>query len=387
MSDRIFLRQTPELLKEIPDEPLHLYRAYQLADFDILQFRQTVPKSLLQLNSLSFQKADIKNPQSKIKTLLELKLKPNEKNQHFSYWYIIPYIPQSIGILLGKIFEAPPIILLYLGRIFNLVIVALIIYLAIRIIPVFKWEMVLLATMPMAITQIASNSYDATMIGLAFLLIALILNIKFSHVHGIQKRTLVALFMVSILLAMCRPIYIPMVFLIVLIPLSKFKSKKQYFLLLFLLMLSVFIAPFVVKILRLLIDSSNQYIPMPWLDHNAQIEFILDDPLRFAGILWNTCFISLRTFYLDSFVGILGWLDNPLPKQLINSYLLVLVANAIFTKHKIIKFTFFDRAVLFVVFSGIILATEILYKNHKYLDIIYIICVDPIINKPLLMKM
>src|SRR5690606_29208317 len=64
--------------------------------------------------------------------------------------------------------------------------------------------------------------------------------------------------------------------------------------------------------------NTTVYPPGPrGSDSSARLLFFLSDPIGLARILWNTLSDpDLRAFYLHSFIGVLGWLDAPLPELL-----------------------------------------------------------------------
>jgi uncharacterized membrane protein len=353
----LFVFLTPPI--QVPDEGIHFFRAYQISDFDFFQLKQTIPKSISEVSILSGLVFSNNTQNISFDSLTLIKLNPKHRIKTWSYWYIIPYIPQGIGIFIGRIFGLPPLFLLYLGRIFNLIFTTILIYSAIKIMPIFKWEFALISLMPMTLTQLASNSYDATAIGLAFLLISYILNLKFSSSGIISTNKIVLLFILSMLLAMCRPVYVLLIFLYLLLPPSKIGTIRKYFLIFFSLGFLVILAPFAIPFIRSLITVSNPLIEIPWRDPYIQIEFILDDPLNFVKVLWTTFFITHGTFYLDSFVGILGWLDNPLPKLIINSFLIVIFINALINRPKDLILNNMDRIIIIMIFFISILAIEI----------------------------
>lgn len=353
----LFVFLTPPI--QVPDEGVHFFRAYQISDFDFFQLKQTVPKSISEVSKLSLIAFSNNTQNISLDSLTSIKLDPEKRIKTWSYWYIIPYIPQGIGIFIGRIFGLPPLFLLYLGRIFNLIFTTIFIYSAIKLVPILKWCLVLIALMPMTLTQLASNSYDATAIGLAFLLISYILHLKFNASEIISKDKLVLLFILSILLAMCRPVYVLIIFLYFLIPSYKVGDKRKYLLIFFSLGLFVSLAPMAMPFIRSLIAVSNPLIKIPWRDPNVQMQLIIDDPFNFVKVLWTTFFITHGSFYLNSFVGVLGWLDNSLPKTLINSFLIVLIFNALINKPKDLNLNFKDRIIILMIFLLSILAIEL----------------------------
>ena len=66
------------------------------------------------------------------------------------------YLPQAIGMLLAKLLDLNAIWLLWLGRLFNLIVYASIISLAIRKTPILKFPMLIVSILPLAIYQAAS---------------------------------------------------------------------------------------------------------------------------------------------------------------------------------------------------------------------------------------
>ena len=104
----------------------------------------------------------------------------------------ISYLPQSLGMRLGKALDLGPLTLLYLGRGANLIASLLVILLAIRAAPVFKWVFVLIALMPMAVFEMASVSADAFTNAIALLFTAMILRLALTE-SDVDARALAAL--------------------------------------------------------------------------------------------------------------------------------------------------------------------------------------------------
>ena len=75
------------------------------------------------------------------------------------------YLPQAIGMDLAKLLDMNVIWMLWLGRIFNLIMYAGLISLAIKKTPVLKMPMLAVACIPISIYQAASLSIDSMIIG------------------------------------------------------------------------------------------------------------------------------------------------------------------------------------------------------------------------------
>ena len=141
----------------------------------------------------------------------------------------VGYLPQSFGILLGRIFSLSPILLLYLARFFNLLAFIALVFFAIRTTPALRWTMVLLGLMPLTINLAASVSADAMAIGLSFLFTAYMLRLAFSpDAELVTRRQLGFILLLAVLLALSKPPYFLLVLLFGLIPAKKLAGRKRY---------------------------------------------------------------------------------------------------------------------------------------------------------------
>ncbi len=334
------------------------------------------------MNSYPLEKTSI----DEILSQKKVELNPQERSQPFVPRYIFPYFPQAIGMFIGKIFHGSPLSLLYIGRVFNLLFSIVIIYLAIRITPFFKWIFLLLGLMPMTLSLCASLSKDAMIISLAFLLIALFLRFAYDQPKKISTKDLVILFIVSFLVATTRSIYAILIGMFLLIPVYKIGSLKKYIIIFMSLIITVFLATQIETLKPLFqpqiaTSSIQSTINLPLaasapsastpaekfkgsdlpqvqkdINYIEQTHFILHNPIQYLGIMFNSLFIIKRTLYLDSFIGILGWLNQPLPKWHINLYLWILLITALMYSSKEIEIGLTNKLIILTVFiTGVIL--------------------------------
>lgn len=318
----------------VPDEPAHFFRIYQLSDFKILGERHglkaggQIPTSIIEMTSDLYRKNMDINIVNKYLTQ-----KLNSKNKVFCsfentvIYSPIGYIPQSVAVVISKIIHAPPMVMFYFARILNLLTFAGLLYTAIKIIPVFKWGLTLLALMPMTITQAASLSIDSVTIALSFLLIAYILNCAFEKEH-ITKKNIAIIILLSTLMGLCKLAYIFIPFLFLLIPKEKFKSDKDYLksfaLAIFIPLAAIFAWSLLVKGLYIsILDYTNP---------QAQLNLIISHPLIFLKAFVKSL-IELK--FLHSFVGNLGWFDNSMPIGFVIVYLVMIILAACFESNKI----------------------------------------------------
>lgn len=81
-----------------------------------------------------------------------------------NFYSFFNYLPQIIGITLGRLLNLGTILSIYLGRIFILAVYIAMIYRNIKKIPVGKWIIATVALLPMSLMMSSALSYDAMVI-------------------------------------------------------------------------------------------------------------------------------------------------------------------------------------------------------------------------------
>lgn len=323
---------------QVPDEPAHFYRAYQVSEGRFIAEKRDniagglIPKSLSDSvviwNGIPFHPEN-KTTKKQFLETSNVSLKKREKLftgfPNTALYSPIPYLPQAIGIALGKVLYLSPIILLYLGRLTNLIISVYLTFLAIKITPLFKWVFFLLALTPMATFQRGSLSADSFINSIAILLIATITKCAFDiNKEKIVRSDIVTLCLLTVLLSLSKQAYFLIPFLCFLIPKYKFGNQKKYLIICLFLSLTSAITwvawSFVIK---------GIYVPLrpDVAVASEQLHFILSNPVKFAFILFTDFNVNIQA-YIAQFIGVLGWLDTPLPTILyiLYSFLLVFIA-------------------------------------------------------------
>ncbi len=227
----------------------------------------------------------------------------------------------TVGLLLGQFLNLNSLTTFYLGRLFNFFWFALLAYLAYKITPIGKILFATITLLPMTLHIVSSFSYDSTVIGLSLLLISLCLKGIYSQ-KKCPRKLLVAIPIVTFLLAPCKILYALSALLVFLIPNAKFPSNKVAYCYKFGLIGLALLALLIFKLPDLLglagVSSSTESV-------NNQIDYrgtasghfydmsdLMHDPL-------NTVFIFVNTinhkfdFYLSTFLGgSLGWFQPEL---------------------------------------------------------------------------
>jgi uncharacterized membrane protein len=212
------------------------------------------------------------------------------------------YLPQAIGLWVGRILFHSPMMMMYFGRIFNLLSYVTIVYFALKMVPIKKNLFYTMALLPMSINQASSLSGDSTIISSAFLFVAYVLFLAYGKVERITRKHVLTTIGIGIFIGVSKIVYIPMVLLFFLIPLRKFIDKKDYFTK-FLFVLAGFMIPYLIwnwlNLANLAIPDIRTYAGvMP----KEQIMFILTHPIEYIKILLDS-FINLGE---SKFLGMLG---------------------------------------------------------------------------------
>lgn len=351
----LFLLITPPFQAEA--EFQHFYRAFQISEGGFLAEKKIVdcyghqfnpylpsttcvggmlPQSILTTarklssNDIRYHPERKQNVQD-ILAVLNLPLSSNQRVfirfPNAAIYSPISYFPQALGIATGRLFGFSPILLIYIGRLFNLSLWALLVCLAVKITPLYKWLLFLLALSPMSLFQAASLSADAITNGLSFLLVALCLRAALDKKQPVAKTDIIAISVLSLLLSLSKAGYFPILFVFFLIPLKKFASKIQYFLTFISVLLLSFTGTAAWSFL-----SRDIYIPLR-TDAPNRLVYILEQPANFLATLFNT--FALYGFdYIEQFIGKLGWIDTKLPVWHVVSYAIILVAVALASHQK-----------------------------------------------------
>ena len=144
----------------------------------------------------------------------------------YTLQFFAEYLPQAIGIVIARLLDLNFLQTFYLGRCTNLLFYILCLGVAIKKIPYFKTTLGVIGTLPMALQQAASFSYDSYINGLAFVLTAGILKACCDD-GPLSRRDYLIMLGCSMMLAPAKGTYSFLILLYLLIPANRFASKKE----------------------------------------------------------------------------------------------------------------------------------------------------------------
>lgn len=324
---------------QIADEFSHFFRAYQvsLGQF-VAQTRYNtqggvLPVSLLKLSGrfadLPYHH-DQKTSLRKILDARQIPLDPDRKT--FCYFPVsanytaLVYAPQALAIAVGRWTGLRPLGLFYLGREAALITWTVAGYFTLRLAPALGWAIMLLMLMPMSLASAASVSADGITNAICLLFTALVWRQSVGgnkigpHIDAANR---LAVFALSIGVTLCKFAYLPLVLLVLLIPLSRLGGKERW-------------GKFVVGLIVV-----NLFVSFAWLRVTAGTGLVLRPDRPDVNVSRQLAFLESHpmaffpatarglagdgTFLLHSFIGYLGWLDNPVSPVVVWLYWLALI--------------------------------------------------------------
>ncbi|NOY57733.1 MAG: DUF2142 domain-containing protein [Calditrichaeota bacterium] len=322
---------------QAPDENEHFLRAYQMSCGKIISvwkgdaiggyFSRRILDTVNDINPGMPEHPGVKQDIHKVFSFL--KHPPGDETIQFRILPLfdytpVGYLPHIAGLLLGKLFRASPLLLLYLGRLANLLFWIALIFLSLKITPGKQTLFLLIAFMPMNLFMASTFSQDGFINSVSLLYIAIVLHLARPETKLNRNRLLLILFL-SLAITLTKSVYIVLTFLFLIIPMEKFASGKRY-IAFFALMVFTSLLSYVIWH-NLIHGVVGQVFSV--CSPELQTKFILTHPLKIFQVTAQT-FWAYKTFYIASHIGKLGWLDTPLPWWVIISYLLALLFISVY---------------------------------------------------------
>lgn len=331
------------------DEHAHFWRAYEIASGNIIsRTTNELPNSVTDL----FMREDNSYPNKEInyETIQEkigAELNEDEKTP-FAVGATgsltpISYIPQVIGVLIGRVLQLSPMIILYLGRLTNLLAYIALVFMAIKIMPSEKWKLIIMmiALFPMSMNLAATVSPDTVILGTTLLAISYAMHLKF-ETKEITYKHIILLGILCMIPTVCKIVYFPLCLLVLLLPHEKFESKTKRILSWVIIFAIVFI-PYLV--LNRIVSLGDYEIAIR-TNMTEQILFTLSSIPRDFITLINTIYVEFSDYFFEM-IG--GW--NTI--QILSIVLFIMLLIAMYKteeNEKKLTFTKTDKVICWVIF-------------------------------------
>ena len=308
-----------------PDEDSHFKKAYQVSKG---KFYPEVKKNVIgnyfpteMLNYIKTKTKYIGNRDKKYKyseMVLDQYTKLNYEERKFtSYSTVsvtpIAYLVPATGIIFSKIcakiFDLESVntaYMLYFARFFSIIFMSFIMYLSIKITPVFKRTFAVFGLIPMVIFLGSVISYDSLLISLTTLALSIILKITYDDkLKKVPNNYIITLILIGVVLLNVKGLYFLLYILLFLIPVKKVGNIKKMTRIALIIILSILAITLVIKIPFLLLPKIKTDVNYA----SKQLDFVIHNPIKYSGILIDNI-INQRFFQLSSIVGVFGLIDT-----------------------------------------------------------------------------
>ena len=237
----------------------------------------------------------------------------------------LPYLLPTANLHVACAMGASQGYFIYGSRLLNLLLAATLTWLAIGALPFGKWAMMAVALLPMTLFQTASLSADSLTFAVSFLFIALVLR-HATDGRPITGRQVLGLVAVSGCLALNKPgaIWLYPLFLLLW---PAYRGRLGSFLGLGLVVIGL---PGLVHLLFVSLATSPEYAVINrgvGANPTENLQLIIEQPVRFLGVLFDTYVSSNGRWLYASLVGNLGLLSiAPSPLLLVSATLAMLLS-------------------------------------------------------------
>lgn len=301
------------------DETMHWYKAFEVSQGTLMtpimdkyhlavaELPKGVENIVFERKSGEFKYADI-IPLFNVEIDYEKTIKM--PNQNSAAYCFIQYIPDVTGILIGKLITQNPLTIAYIARIINMCTCIALMYFAIKIIPFGKNILLTLAIIPIAIEGFATLSPDGLTIAICALFIAYTMNIAFNKEKKCGVKEVAILTILGAIVSLCKIVYMPLIFLVLIIPKGKFKNKKSRMISI-ILILSLGVILNLIWLffgsMALLNSNTHTYTGSEYSGTMIKVSAILNNPFLFLQKVFYTFGMKFDQYFLSLFGGQLEW--------------------------------------------------------------------------------
>jgi uncharacterized membrane protein len=306
---------------QVPDEPAHYMRAFGISEGTIICEKKgnstgsMLPLSVLnEINPLAGlvhneRKTSLSETINLLNSSLKLDNETLSKREFFAYnntalYSPVPYFPQTVGIILSKTMHFSILSSLYISRLMNMLVSIFILYFAIRLISSIPSNLellfVTLLCVPAFIFEMSSASPDSFTNSIAFLNIALILNLGFTW----NRNKFIIYLCTAALLALSKNVYLIIPYSI--LPIIIFRVENRSMKMCKILWILIFtLIPALIWSKVAMSVFSNVH-PFRSVDPHTQLSFFLDHPVKMTGVFISVCFQKIPTL-INGYIGKVGW--------------------------------------------------------------------------------
>ena len=245
--------------------------------------------------------------------------------------------------------------------------VTLLLYSAIRIIPVGKGIIALAALMPMSVHQAISLSPDGMVVAVSVMMTAAVVKLCYDCNETLKAPALAGLYVLVFLISQLKIVYLPFGLLYLLIPEERFGGRKKKII--------------HVGLMAVIAAGSNlawlsqcgRFLNVDGTNSAAQLAYILHNPLDYLSILVKTCLQRCGSWVETMIGSSLGAQNIPTLLIMVQLYMCLLFYHFVVHHRKQTKQEKRENALFgFVIFSIVFLTltSEYIQWTPAYNDLV-----------------
>jgi len=348
------------------DEDQHLVRIYDIAGLDFLPNRDEDGKTatLYEFSSLSYRRAYFQNQGSDWLFKEKWSIKPDLQNMYYvSTRAVYPPIIYLLQAIFARYywmkFSLPIIPGVILLRMIGLFIYAIITFIAVKILPIGKWVLFVLALSPTAIFQAATVNADGYNNAISFIFLSYVTN----HIIKIERfnnRQVFILFFLTLLTGFSKPGTVILVLYLFALNKNKFKTRSQILLIWLGAITSVILTVVWWKISM----ASNAPSDLLGVNISQNMHYIILHPWEYFLFFIQTTFYTLKP-YLLSWIAAYGYWIGTVPNIVYWLFPAALIISLLLENR---EYVFTKKKRFFFLIFSIVTITSVLlqYNLVKY---------------------
>lgn len=214
----------------------------------------------------------------------------------------ICYIPSALSLKTASLLKMPFTVWFKVGKIANLLVYCLFMYLAIKIMPVKKYLLFVFALLPTNLSLASNYSYDGFITSLFAFSFALFMS-KLYDDKKVDAKWTIKYTLASAFAVLPKAVYAPLVLLPLVFKKDKFEDKKQMYkfkgalIFLAIILVSTFMLP---TLLSPTVAGDQRGTGVTSIA--GQLSYVLSNPIAYTGLLLGSTFGQ----FIDKFFGSLS---------------------------------------------------------------------------------
>lgn len=279
----------------------------------------------------------------------------NKENKETEFVYnepTAPYsplqmMPQALGIAISRLFNADIYTQAMCGRLANLVFYIILGFFSIKVLPKGKYFLVAFLLSPKIMYLSATLSGDIFTNSIVIFYFSYILKLK-SETKLISKKQMVLLTILAPCVAICKTIYLPVCFTVIMLQKNSFKTNKRrigFFI--FIITLSIISSLTWIKLSNsITFDSELDTLP------SQQMKFVKEHLFLFLGVMIRGVCNNCLTWTEDIVGGYMEWGSALVEPQIISVIIFAIFILAILvdkTDNNKLEFKIWEKIMLLII--------------------------------------